>query len=437
MSEHAARAALERMNLREVALAPHYQSFAADMRQMAMTVPEEANAAFLERRAELCAAYGFSTNEQRKPFGFSNGIAIIPVSGTLINRFGACWGFVTGYNFIRSQLNAALVDDDVKGIVFDLNSYGGEVAGCFELADDIYAARAQKPILGVIDSNCYSACYAIGSACSKLVSTPSGGSGSIGVVAMHVDASKMYDDWGIKVTYIFSGDHKVDGNPYEPLPKDVKANIKKGVDKTRGVFVEAVARYRNMDAQAVHDTQAAIYRAEEALDLGLIDAIETPVAAVQAFFTELSGSLSEEDETMSTQTNEPGATQVTPEQIAQATAAGTAAGVSQGRTDERARISAIMSCDEAADRADFAKHLALNTDMSVDVAKGVLAAAPKEQQQAPAAAATNRFQAAMNSDVHPEVGADGGAGAEGGDGEESMAKQILHAQASATGQAKH
>lgn len=419
MSNHLARSALERMNLREVAIAPHYNGLATDLQQMAHTDPDEGQKAFLARRAELCSAYGLDEVEQRKPFAFSQGVAIIPVTGTLINRFGRSYGFVTGYNFVRSQLALALNDEDVKAIVFDLNSYGGEAAGCFELADEIFAARGKKPMLGVIDSNCYSACYAIGSALERLVITPTGGAGSIGVVAMHVDMSKMLEDWGIKVTFIHSGEHKVDGNPFEPLPEDVRADIQKGCDQSWEKFYSMVARNRGLDAEAVRATQARCYRADDALRLGLLDAIATPNEAVRAFFSELSGSsthqLQQQEDGMSTE--DP----TKPDQAATEKAA------AEARTAERARVSGILNCEEAKGRDALAKHLAMNTDLSVEDASAILAAAPKESEAA-APTQRNSFEAAMNADEHPEVGADSGAGAE-----LTAAQAILKAQAAATG----
>lgn len=421
MSKHLARSALERMNLREVAVAPHYSGLASDLQQMAETDPDEGQKAFLARRGELCAAYGLEGDEQRKPFAFSQGVAIIPVSGTLINRFGRSYGYVTGYNFVRSQLSLALADDDVKGIVFDLNSYGGEAAGCFELSDEIYAARGQKPMLGVIDSNCYSACYAIGSALDRLIITPTGGAGSIGVVAMHVDMSGFLDRIGFAVTFIHSGEHKVDGHPFAPLPDEVRADIQEGCDQSWEKFCAQVARNRGIDVAAVRATEARCYRADAAMRLGLLDAIATPTEAVRAFFSELSGSssyqLQQQEDGMSTETTKP-------DQAAavQATA--------EARVAERARVSGILNCEEANGREALAKHLAMNTDMSVEESTAILAAAPKQAPvQAEVMPPVNAFQAAMDADDHPVVGAD----TSGGGAELSPAQAILQAQAAATG----
>lgn len=432
MSEQAARAALSRMNMREVAVASHYTALASDLRMMAEAKADQAEASFLARRGEMCAAYGFNQQEQRKPFAFAAGLAIIPVSGTLVNRFGASWGYVTGYNFIRSQLNLALADDDVKGIVLDMNSYGGEAAGCFELSADIRAAREKKPVMAMVDSNCYSAGYAIASAASKIVAIPSAGVGSIGVIAMHVDQSKLLDAWGLKITLIYEAEHKADGNPFEPLPDDVRESMQASIHASYEAFVSLVATNRGMDAQKVRDTKSRCYRAEEAMALGLIDAISSPTEAAMAFLDELSGSDHQLRQGASMTTaaqNQPGAGQ----QAAPATATTTApeASATEARNAERARIQGILNCEEAKGRETLANHLAMETSMSADDAKKLLAAAPKAEGKP--AANNNGFAAAMNASQHPNVGADTSAAAEGANGATDPAAQILADQAMATG----
>lgn len=431
MSEVLARAAIERMHLSEVAVAHHYTGLAADLRQMATADRDEEARDEEARKVDLCSAFGLEGERHHKPFAFAGGVAIIPVSGTLINRFGESWGYVTGYNFIRRQMNQALADDDVEAIVFDLNSYGGMVAGCFELSDDIHEARGQKPMIGVIDSNCYSACYAIGSALDRLYITPSGGAGSVGVMTMHVDMSGMLDNVGFNVTLIHAGKNKVDGHPFAALPDSVKADIQAGVDKTYGTFVSTVARNRNLDEGVVRNTEARIYRAEEAVSLGLVDAIATPAVAVQTLFSELSGSNSQEENAMNVKTTQkPGGVA----DDTQAEIVDTEKVEAGARTSERERISAIMSCEEAEGRSSLASHLALKTDTSPDAAKAILAASPKEAAEkvdAPAAAPANPFKEAMDAGKHPEVGVDGGGG--GDDPAEEPHMRIIRAQENATG----
>lgn len=439
MSDQAARLAFSRMNMQAVAVAAHYSSLGSDLKHMAETDPEVGQSRFLARREELCSTYGFAHGgEQRKPFAFASGVAVIPVTGLLLNRFGQSYGSITGYNFIRSQFNQAIADDDVTGIILDVNSYGGEAAGCFELSEDIRKGRAKKPVLAMIDSNCYSAGYAIASAASRVVCIPSGGAGSIGVVMMHTDMSKLLDEWGIKVTYIFESDHKVDGNPYEVLPDSVRANLQASIHKSYERFVSLVAANRGMDAQAVRDTKSRIYQADEALALGLIDAVSSPIEAATAFLSELSGSTPQlqQGAIMPNENTGPDAQTTAAQQEATQKAA-TDKAAADARVAERTRVSGIMGCDEAKGRESLANHIAMNTDMTLADAKAMLAASPAKAEETKPAAAANPFEQAMNKDKHPNVGADGGGGGSASADEaltpEQQANAILADHAKATG----
>lgn len=405
MSDHVARSALARMHGKEVAIAAHYTGFAADMRALSMADAIREEAAYMARRSELCAAYGLAPTEQRKPFAFSSGIAIIPVHGSLINRFGYSWSSVTGYNFIRQQTALAGQDPDVLAIVYDHNSYGGEAAGCFECSADIAPLANGKPTLAVVDSNCYSASYALACGADRIVVTPSGGVGSVGVVAMHVSFEKMLEDEGIKVEFIFAGKHKVDGNPFQDLSPEVRADFEKSIARSYSAFVDVVAKGRNMDEKDVRATEARIYRAEDALALGLIDAVATPSAALQAFIGELSGSSSQprkKEDAMSDATKPGAESKATPEQMAAERESATKA--------ERARIQGITGCEEAKGREQMANHLAFSTSMTVDEAKALMAVAPKSTSSA--AASPNPLAAAMASTTQPNVGGDEAAAGE-------------------------
>lgn len=432
MSADIALMATGRMNLQAALFAPmKVSNLAAAMQHLYRAKPEDEQARAQIARKEMLATYGYSdpTLGADKPFAFAEGLAFIPVHGALINRFGDSWGSVTGYNFIRSQMNAALADNDVTGIVFDVNSYGGECAGCFELAADIFASRAVKPSISIVDSAAYSAGYALASSASQVVVTPSGGVGSVGVIAMHVSMAKMLDDWGIDVTMVFAGDHKADGNPFEALPESVRKDIQSGVDRSYTKFTALVAENRGLDVQVVIDTQAQTYDAEQAIELGLIDAVATPAQAVSAFFNELSGSTNPQENGMTTAATQPVAGSATTEKDDKQLAA-------DARKAERERMSAIMNCEEAKEKAGLANHLALNTELSVDEAKAMLkAAAPEKAATAAAAPANteepNHFAAAMNSTKNPQVGAD----AEGEGSREKMTngQKIVADYASATG----
>lgn len=392
----------------------HYTGLTADLRDIAATEMADQAVAFAARRVEILAGYGMmmSDDPKQKPFAYADGVAIIPIHGLLINRLSWSCSYMTGYNFIRSQRLAALADPDVKMIVYDVNSPGGIASGCAELAREMFDSRGEKPSLAVVDARCYSAAYFLASAADRIVVTPSGGVGSIGCVAMHVDYSDMLAEEGVKITMIFAGSEKVDGNPYERLSNRAKASIQRDVDYHYGLFVEAVSRHRDLSEEEVRSTEAGSFLPPEALDIGLIDAIETPAEAVANFFNEITSDADAGDDEMTTKQEAPVAatTPITaaasPPAVTQADIDATVARqVSQALAAEKARARGIKSSAEAAGRETLATHLADETSLSVEDAVAILAAAPKAVATDTRREATG-FVAAMNATPNPEVGAD-------------------------------
>lgn len=425
MSRYDAAQILNRLNGTPVMIAHgREQDFLMSMqelRNMPSMSRETEREMISTRRQELAGMYGYDGALPDKPFCFVDGMAVIPVHGTLINRFNSSWGFITGYNFIRAQMNAALDDDDVKLLVYDHNSYGGECAGCFELCAEMRDSRTRKPSLSVVDSNAMSADYAVASSATKMVCTPSGSVGSIGVLSMHTDISAALKDDGYKITLIYAGAHKVDGNSFEALPDAVKADIQASVDKRYGEFVELVVLNRSLDSQAVTETEAQQYRADDALALGLIDAVETPTEAVASFLAEIGATDpnnldDEENDTMLT-AEQIAAYWASPEGKEKAAAIALEASAA-AVTSHNARVTAITTHAEAADRPALAAHFALKTNMSVEDAVASLSIAAKEKAAAPTLTAEQ--QAKVDADALDAAmkatggGADVGNGGEGG-----------------------
>jgi signal peptide peptidase SppA len=216
-------------------------------------------------------------------------LAVIPVYDTLVQRAGGARPIsgVTTYEQIRAALRAALADPNVQAIVFDIDSPGGESAGLFDLVDEIRAARKTKPIYAVANEEAYSAAYAIASAAEKVYTPRTGGLGSIGVIAVHVDESAAEEQAGLKYTTIFAGARKNDFSPHEPLSADARAIAQTHVDDVYGIFASTVARNRNMPVQKVRATEAGIYRGKGAVDAGLADEVASWDEAIQRIATDL------------------------------------------------------------------------------------------------------------------------------------------------------
>lgn len=225
--------------------------------------------------------------KQNKPYVLTGaGTAILPVAGLLTKRtlFGseidALCG-ITSYAAIAASFADALQDPGVRGILLDVDSPGGECVGLFELCDQIYSARGQKPIYAVANDLAASAAYAIASAADRVFVTRMGAVGSVGVFACHVDESRADAKAGFNYEFVYAGARKIDGNAHQPLSEQAQETLQAEVDRIHGVFCDTVARNRRVPVAKIQDTEADVFFADSALPL-LADQVGTTEDATAA-----------------------------------------------------------------------------------------------------------------------------------------------------------
>ncbi len=217
-------------------------------------------------------------------------IAIISVHGILVPRRGAIEACeeITSYELLRNQLQAALASDNIKEIVLDINSGGGSAQGAFELAAFIHDATKQKKITALVNHNAYSAAYLIASACSEIVLSATSGVGSIGVYQKRLDLSAAIEQTGIKMHTFYRGACKVFFHPDLALSDEERDHIEIGIEETYQQFINAVATYRGLSAEAVQATEADCFNGQKAIDLGLADTLSDAQTAVNTIVRRLS-----------------------------------------------------------------------------------------------------------------------------------------------------
>ena len=299
---------------------------------------------------------------QARSYQVMNGIAVLPVSGTLVSRTRALQPYsgMTGYNGIIARLQQAASDPMVDGILLDMDTPGGMVAGAFDCADIIARVRDIKPVWALAnDMNC-------GAALEKQ---------------------------GVEITLIYSGSHKVDGNPYSHLPDDVRETLQSRMDATRQMFAQKVSAYTGLSVQVVLDTEAAVYSGQEAIDAGLADelvnstdAITVMRDALDARKSRLSGGrMTKETQstTVSATASQADVTDVVPAtegENASAAQPDVNAQITAAVAAENSRIMGILNCEEAHGREEQARVLAETPGMTVKTARRILAAAPQSAQ---------------------------------------------------------
>ncbi|EKS34344.1 S49 family peptidase [Afipia broomeae] len=317
----------------------------------------------------------------RKPYRTTpEGVAVIPVLGSLVNRGGwiGSYSGMTSYEGLKHQISAAARDGDVRSIILDMDTPGGEAVGAFEVADVVKAAAASKAVYAVVNGMAASAGYAIASAATKIITTSSGISGSIGVVMLHTDHSGRLQRAGIVPTLIFAGARKVDGNPYEKLTSEVKAELKAEIDRFYDLFVASVAKGRkSMTVESIRATEARTFIGADAVAIGLADAVgsfesaleEIPKKELAPPKPALVYSQADLD-------------RLTAAAHAKGRAEGESTAISDGGLKAaQGRIKQILALPEAQGRQKVALALAVSTSVDPEEAAGLLKGFETEAQQ--------------------------------------------------------
>lgn len=371
-----------------------------------------------------------------------DGVAVVNIRGALVHRsrMESMSSMMLGYNDIATDIEDAMANSDVHAVLLNWDSPGGEVSGAFELADRIKAMRGKKPMVSIADGMAASAAYLGASAADEVVLSSTAYVGSIGVVMRHVDFSQALAADGIKVTHIYAGAHKVDGNPYEPLPDAVRADYQAEIDGLMTMFVDTVAANTGLDPMAVRKTQAAVYRGVSAVATGLASRIGTADGLISELAAQRSRSYpsgqtaranANQGDFMSGTTPNggqsaanPTTTAATPAQVNAPTLftqadidAATTAGHAAGATAERERVNTILGHERASTSMAMAVQC-ITSGLTAEQAGAILASAPVVPAQVSAVAPVNAFAGAMGAMGNPDVS---GVEASEGSGDEAAA----------------
>lgn len=214
--------------------------------------------------------------------GARGAVAILPLHGLITPRssflamlFGGAGGGLLGF---RAAFREAMAADEVESIILDIDSPGGLTDQVPETAAMIREARGQgKRIVAHANTMAASAAYWIAAQADEIVVSPSGQTGSIGVILFHEDVSGMEEQFGIQTTIISAGKFKAEANPYEPLSREARQSLQAYVDQVYDMFVDDIAAGRGAPANAVRSGygQGRLELAADSVQFGLADRIES------------------------------------------------------------------------------------------------------------------------------------------------------------------
>ena len=326
-----------------------------------------------------------------------DGVAIIPVTGPLF-RYANLFTMISGassYELIARDFTAALENTQIKGIILDIDSPGGEVNGVSELSNMVFAARGKKPVVAYASGDAASGAYWIASAADEIVVSETSALGSIGVVGMYQGKSGKSAE-AVEIVSSQSPHKRLD-----PTTDDGRSRLQTRIDSMADVFIETIARNRNVSAENVqsHYGGGDVMIGAKAVSAGLADR----VGSLEGLIAELSspqksppmeGFFYAQNQPPSTQEKKPMDIETLkkdhPDLAAQLTR--------EGASAEKTRLNDILCSEEAKGREKLAKEMALNTDIHAGEARQLLACAPVEEPKA-----TTSFEKVMSSMPNPAI----------------------------------
>ncbi len=228
-----------------------------------------------EVRERARANYEGELENERPALASVDGIATIAVNGPLV-RHASMFSAISGacsYEQIGKDLKAALADSAVKAIILDIDSPGGEVTGCGELARCIREAADVKPVYAFAGGTCASAAYWLASACTEIVADPSALVGSIGVRCLMVDESKAEEMAGIKSYDIVSSQSPL--KVADPAIAADRERVRASLNAMAAVFMGdvAIGRGVSLGTVAANFGKGDVFVGQGSVDAGLCDRI--------------------------------------------------------------------------------------------------------------------------------------------------------------------
>lgn len=215
---------------------------------------------------------------EEKFYQVQDGVAVIPIKGSLVNSSVPRWfedlGYARSYQNIQQDLMQANADPSVKSILLDVNSGGGAASGVSSLSEAIKAS--EKPVHAFAE-NAMSAAYWLASSAKTLTAANTAMVGSIGTVQVHLDVSGSYKQGGIDPTVLRSGEYKALGHSMEPLSDKAKTVMQDQLDYFTKIFVDGVAANRGMSPEGFSATagQGRVFIGQQAKDVNLVDSIDS------------------------------------------------------------------------------------------------------------------------------------------------------------------
>ena len=181
-------------------------------------------------------------------------------------------GAIMDSSEIVKEIDDARVDNNIKGVLLNVNSPGGAVAPSIEIAYAIKRLQKVKPVVVYASGTLASGSYYSSIWANEIIANPGSMVGSIGVIMEGANLSGLMQKLGIQSQSIQAGKFKKVGTPERKWSEAEVAELNKVIQGTYDMFTKDVADARELDySKRDIFANAHIFTALQAKEVGLID----------------------------------------------------------------------------------------------------------------------------------------------------------------------
>lgn len=249
-------------------------------------------------KPEMAIEGGRKRDKEELQFNEDTKVGVIPIQGALsyVEYYGMCGEMGCSYQGIQARFDA-LVSAGAKTIVLDVDSPGGMAYSMMELGQYMRKTADEKEIniLAYVDGLAASAGYGLTAAAHEIIVNPEAEVGSIGVVVKLRNTNEAMKSLGVKDSYLFAGKGKIPFDANGDFTEDFLNDIQEKVNTLYEKFTSYVAEMQGISVEAVKQTEAKVFMAEQAVSLGLAHKIMTR----ESFFEYLADTVATGDKMLS------------------------------------------------------------------------------------------------------------------------------------------
>ena len=245
----------------------YYDNAAAKLREFTEEVEEDKSF----RQIDL-KTYGDYTIAPTEISASEQKIAVVYAEGAIVGGRGTIE--TIGSDRFAEEIRELRKDDSVKAVVLRVNSPGGSATASEVILREILLTKKKKPVIVSMGNIAASGGYWIAAGADQIFAEENTITGSIGVFGLLSNIQEIANEHGVSWDVVTTGKFADINSNVRPKTEAELAIYQRSVNKTYRLFLNKVARYRDLPLEQVKEiAKGRIWSGKAASKIGLVDRI--------------------------------------------------------------------------------------------------------------------------------------------------------------------